>query len=355
MKAIKSLNAVLFMAIFAILIAGVTGWNAVVIFEVLFVTSFIPMPKGVALMAVTREVWQTDIVELLFPNNEFANYAVNADQYVIAGAVVHKPTAGAAATVKKNLTVFPQAATQRADNELTYALDTYYSLPRLIKNIDSYELSYDKRMSVVGQDVKNLVDRCHKGLLYDWAPAVAKTILTTGGDTAEDLIDSTATGTRKVFTKTEFKKAAKKLDLSNLVGRKYACLTALHYHQFFESLSDAEKTNFNAAADLKNGIVGMYMGVMILMRSNVLRYRGTDEAMVPVDETADDFAAAAGDRAASLFWNDMSVERARGDVEVFDDQKNPLYYGDVYSANARVKGKIIRAEGVWAVVEAIGA
>lgn len=306
-------------------------------------------------MAITKEIWSQDIVELLFPSNEFANYAVNADQFVLAGTVVHKPVAGAASTVTKNLSSFPQTATQRTDSELTYALDTYYALPRVIKNIDAYELSYDKRMSVVGGDVKNLVSTVHKGMLYNWAPAVAKTILTSGADSAEDLIDTTATGTRKLFTKTEFKKVAKNLNKNDLVGMNYGCLTAAHYHQFFESLSDAEKTNFGKVADLAKGIVGEYMGIKILMRSSVLRYRGTDGAMVPVDETAEAFAATAADRAASLFWNEQSVERALGTVETFDDPGNPLYYGDVWSANVRAGGKIIRTAGVWAVVEAIGA
>lgn len=304
-------------------------------------------------MALQKEIWSNDIIELLFPSNEFADKAVNADQFVIGGAVVHKPVAGAAATIKKNLTSFPQVAVQRTDSELTYALDTYYTVPHFVKNIDKYELSYDKRMSVVGQDIKQLVSTVHKGLAYNWAPLVANTILTDGADSGADLIDATATGTRKMFTKTAFKTIAKNMDKADLYGRRYACLTAAHYHQFFESLSDAEKADVGRVADIAKGVVGEYMGITIMRRSSMLRYRGADGAYVAVDESADAFAAAVSDRAASLFWDDMSVERARGDVEVFDDTANPLYYGDVYSANARVGGKIIRTAGVWAVVEAI--
>lgn len=303
-------------------------------------------------MAIQKEIWQSDIVQNLFPNDEFANYAVNGDQYVKGGVVVHIPVAGASTAVTKNLAVFPQVAAQRADTEVTYALDTFYILPMVIKNIDQYELEYDKRMSVTGEMIKKLSSVVHKSLAFRWAPAVANTILTTGALSALDLIDATATGQRRLFTKAEFKQAVKKMDSKDLYGSRFAALTAAHYHQFLESLTDAEKYDVGRVADMKTGIVGQYMGVKIMMRSSVLRYRGADAAVAPVDETDAAFAAAAADRAASLIWDDSCVERARGSVDVFDDTGNPLYYGDVYSANLRVGGRIRRADGVYAIVEA---
>src|SRR5206468_9921711 len=123
----------------------------------------------------------------------------------------------------------------------------------------------------------------------------------------------------------------KKLANTNLIGRKNALLTANHYHQLFESFSEGEKTNFNSFADAKNGIVGRYMGIDIIMRSSVLRYRKVATVWTVVDEQDAAFAAAAGDSAASLFWVDSCVERAKGDIKVFEDNGNPLYYGDVFS------------------------
>jgi hypothetical protein len=237
---------------------------------------------------------------------------------------------------------------------LTYAIDTYYSLPRQIQNIEAFELSYDKRQSVAGEDERQLIQEGMNGLLYRWAPAAANVVVTTGAGTAEDLIDVTATGQRKVFTKTEFKRIAKLFSREDLgSGRATALLTANHYHQFFESLSDAEKTNFNNVANLATGIVGQYMGISVMMRSTVLRYRKVSTIWTVVDTQADAYAAGAGDSAASLFWVDNCVERAVGEVKVFDDNDNPLYYGDVFSALLRMGGRIRRASGVYAVVEDI--
>ena len=45
-------------------------------------------------MAVEREIWEGDIVEKLYAENPHLSLCVNADQYVLAGKVVHIPQAG---------------------------------------------------------------------------------------------------------------------------------------------------------------------------------------------------------------------------------------------------------------------
>ena len=307
-------------------------------------------------MAIQKEIWQKDIVKNLYKDNEFAKFAVNGDSYVLGGAVVHIPYAGAPAVIKKNLTSFPQTAVNRTDTEATYALDIYYALPRQIQKLEEYQLSYDKRMSVVGEDIQQLTQTAMEGLLYRWAPVTANIIETVGADSALDLIDATATGTRKLFTKATFTGIIKKMRKANLGNTNIQCLmTTEHYHQFFESLSEGEKTNFHNVADLKEGAIGKFMGINIFMRSTVLRYRKIATVWTVVDEQDVAFAAGTGDSAATLFWSDIAVERAKGDINVFEDNGNPLYYGDVFSANMFLGGRKRRNEGVYAVVEAIGA
>ena len=355
MKPFKIITSLLFVIATALLVAHLFEFNPVVTATALVAASIVvKMPQGATLMALQKEIWQKDIVDNLWKNNEFATRAFNGDQYVLQGKVVHIPVAGTAAVIKKNLTSFPQTAVNRTDSEITYSLDNYYALPRQIQNLEQYELSYDKRQSMVGEDQKNLIQTAMQGLLYRWAPAAANVIETTGDATGADLIDGTATGTRKIMTKTEFKLIAKKLANTDLHGRTTALLTANHYHQLFESFSDAEKTNFNSYVDAKRGVVGMYMGIEIIMRSTVLRYRKVSTVWTVMDTQDDAFTAGTGDSAASLFWVDSCVERAVGDVHVFEDNGNPLYYGDVVSAEMRLGGRIRRASGVYAVVEAPG-
>lgn len=352
MKPFKILGALLYMAISALAVCGLFDVPFVPTYGVIVTASFV-MPTGAAFMGLQREIWRTDIVNNLYKDNQFAKRCINADQFVLAGKVVHIPVAGNPAQTAKNLTSFPQTATNRTDSELTYALDTTYSLPRQIQDIEKYELSYDKRQSVVGEDQQKLIQDTMDNLLWRWAPAAARVIETTGAGSGTDLIDGTATGLRKLFTKDAFKDIVKKLKKTNNGGKITALLTTEHYYQFFESLSDSEKTEVGRVADLATGLVGKYMGIEILMRSTVLRYRKVSNVWTVIDEQADGFAAGTGDSAASLFWVDNAVEAAIGEVHVFDDVNNPLYYGDIYSAYIRSGGRIRRTNAVYAVVEAI--
>ena len=353
MKITKAFFAIMFMAAIAFMIAPAVEASVWSVFGVLVASSILIQSKtGVAFMAIQKEIWAKDILGNLFKNNEFAKRAFNADSMVLDGKVVHNQDAGSATVVKKNLTNFPQVAVNRTDTASTYAIDTYYALPRQIQKIESYELSYDKRQSVVGEDQRQLIQEAMEGLLYRWSPTNANVVVTTGAGSADDTLLG-ATGLRKVFTKAEFKKIAKIIANTNNSGMITALLTANHYHQFFESLSDAEKTNFNNVANLGEGTIGRYMGIDIMMRSSVMRYRKVGGIWTVIDTQDENFAAGAGDSAASLFYIDNCVERAKGDIQVFDDTANPLYYGDVFSALIRLGGRIRRANGVYAVVEDI--
>ncbi len=349
---LKLITALLFASVMSVAFAYVTGWNPALLFAGLLALSFIKTPAGVLNMAITVEIWEKDVVKNLYKNNMFAQFAFNADEYVLKGKVVHIPTAGAPRAVKKNLDTFPQTAIKRTDTDITYAIDTFYLLPRQIEDIEKYELSYDKRQSVVGEDEAFLIQVAMDSLLYRWAPAVAKTLLTDGAATAATL--SGATGSRSSFTKKAFADIFLAFNAANIADNdRYALLTAHHYSQFFASLSEAERTDVGRVADIAKGVVGEYMGIKIMRRSEVLRYRGADAAIAVVDELDDAYAADVEDRAASLFWQKEAVERAFGSVKMFDNPNRAEYYGDVFSMTLRLGGRIRRVNGVYAVVEAL--
>jgi hypothetical protein len=354
MKAIKPLNSVLFLAIMSLVISAVTGWNPVASFIGLTLMSLVPMPKGVALMAVTREVWTKDIVENLYKDNAFATRAFNADMHVLKGKVVHIPVAGAASTITKNATVFPVTAVKRTDTDINYNLDTFYSTPRHIEQIEKYELEYDKRQSVLGEDQRALTEAAMEALIYNWLPLVGKTTLTTGAARAATL--SGATGNRNKFDKAQFSTIKLLMDAAKVpVNGRVALLTAYHYNDFLASLDASERTDVGRVADMKTGVVAKYLGFDIYMRSTVGRYSGADGAYTKVDEQDAGFGATdqTDDRAASIFWHDMHVERALGEVDIFDNPRQAEYYGDVVSMILRLGGRIRNTAGVYAAVEAI--
>ncbi|RTL47252.1 MAG: hypothetical protein EKK39_14885 [Sphingobacteriales bacterium] len=355
MKNLKPVVSILFMALSAMLVSALFAFNPFTVFIVLLASSFF-LPRKVSFMAIQREIWERDIVGNLFKNNDFAKRAFSADQYVTMGKVVHIPYAGAPSTVNKNNNTFPVVAVNRGDVDVTYSIDTFQTVPRRIANIDKYELSYDKRQSVIAEDQAQLIQVAMDGLLYNWAPAASNTFLTAGPVTTATLPG--ATGNRLSFDKTAFGSAKLRMDRANIdPNNRVALLTADHHQQLINSFTDAEKTGFYASVDMKRGVVGRYLNFDVMLRSSVLRYRQvgtTPPVWTPVDEYAASFPTdnQTADSAASLFYSDYSVERAFGGVTMFDNTMRAEYYGDIISFELRMGGRIRRNPGVWAVIEA---
>jgi len=365
MKPLKAITSLLFIACMAILLSSLFSVPPLPTFIGLAAFSaFVPSPEGVVMMAIQKEIWTKDIIDNLFKNNEFAQYAFNADQYVLAGKVVHIPQAGAPSAINKNITDFPVTAVKRVDVEVLYNLDTFYSTPRHIEKIEQYELSYDKRQSAMGEDQAALIQAAMDSLLYRWAfkpsntinyTTPANVIATIGDATSEDLI-SGATGSRKVFTKELVGKIKKQMDAANIPpDNRIAVITAFHHQQLIDSMSDAAQTNFYRTADVSKGIIGEYLGFKFFMRSDVLRFRKVANVWTPVDTLASGFAASDKtlDSASSLFYQQNCVERAKGQVDIFDNPNRAEYFGDIFSMELRLGGRQRREKGVWCVVEDI--
>lgn len=299
-----------------------------------------------AMMAIQREIWEGDIVANLFKNNEFLQYAFNADQYVVQGKVVHIPNAGSAPDVEKNRSSLPAAVTTRTDVDITYNLDEFTSDPIRIPHADTVELSYDKRQSVTAEAQAKLREVVADSILVNWAPAAGQTIKTTG-DTITAYTDA-ATGNRKALTVADIKSAAKKMNKDDVPQEeRYALLSADMYDQLLNDLTATQYRDFSAAFDPATGILGRLYGFNIMMRSSVLIYNAS-YAVKAVGA-----AGATDDNDASLVWQKNSVERALGEVRFFEDLGNPTYYSDIYSFLLRMGGRIRRNDkkGVYALTQ----
>ena len=111
-------------------------------------------------------------------------------------------------------------------------------------------------------------------------------------------------------------------------------LDAVMYNQLLSSLSESEAAAFNASVDAQRGIVGKLYGFDFYMRSTVFRVVAAGTSMAS--------STAATDSAAGLAWQEDCVSRALGNHELFENEKDALFYGDVMSALVRAGGKYIR-------------
>lgn len=299
-------------------------------------------------MAVTVEIWENDIVGALFADNSFLSKAYNADQYVLAGKVVHINKAGAASTVVKNRSSFPGTATRRTDSDVTYSLDEYTTDPRHIQDAENVEVNYNKRQSVLSEDKAALQNSVAEEFIYKWSPTAAAQILRTTGEAVAAHLPS-ATGNRKKFTRQDVRSANKLLNKNNIPETGRYCLVDAEMHdQLLESLTETQVNAFLGSANPATGSIGKLYGFEFYMRSKAAVYTN---ASTPAPKYLTD-AGAATDNAGAIFWQENCTERALGTVKMFENTADPLYYGDIYSFLCRAGGRIRRDEGVVVCVQA---
>ena len=314
--------------------------------------SFYPT-SGIVQNDVQVEIWANFIAENIYKNNEFLAHAFDADDYVLEGKVVHIPQSGAASAVSKNRSSLPATVTKRTDTDITYPIDEFTTDPRLIPNADTVELSYDKMSSVMTDDMNALGETVAENMLINWAPSLAANIVrTTGGAVVAHT--PSATGNRKLCTEADYRAMMKLANRHSMPqDGRYNLVDADMYDQLIASLSQTQYADFSKYYDAEKGIVGKLHTWNIMMRSTVLVY---DNETTPVVK-AYAAAGAATDNAASLFWHKDSVERAKGEIKVFNQDNSPTYYGDLMSFLMRMGGRIRRTDGkgVYALVQAASA
>ncbi|MBY0245837.1 MAG: hypothetical protein K2Q03_10310 [Sphingobacteriaceae bacterium] len=312
---------------------------------------------------VPQEFWSSYIVEKLFKTNPHMKLAFDESKYVKGGSIVYIPQSGGKPNVVKNRSTLPAAAVQRADTVVFYPLDVWTTDPTNITWAEANEISYAKQDSVLGDHTSVLAETAGDEILLSWVRGFKPTV---GGGSAVDYLPTSRmiatagvsapvnpndgqTGTRLAFT---YKEVSKMQALFNKDGvakeDRYAIIESYMLEQLMESLTTNQMHAFEQTADLKNGILGRLYGFTILDRSSVLAFNKTTKQPIPMGQ-----ALAATDNLAALFWQKNSVSVSLGDTELFQDEKNPLYYGDVYSGLIKLGGRCRREDwkGIGVVVQ----
>lgn len=300
------------------------------------------------------QVFRDYIIEKLRKVNPFLAFAIIETAFVLSGAVVHIPNAGASPTVVKNRSTFPATAVQRTDSFVTYALNVFTTTPTFVTWHEENEISYDKTDSVLNDHVQTLIEAVGDDILYCWVTGIkadgtndvipaANIIKTTGS--AATVTEEGQTGTRKAFTYADLASAQAKMNKMNVPKTdRYALLESFQYQQLIDSLSSNQMAAFQQTADIANGIVGRLAGFNIMERSSVLAFNGN----TPI---APGTALSATSCIGALCWQKDSVALALGDIKPFQDEDNPQYYGDIFSAAVKAGGRCRRKD--WAGVIAI--
>ena len=314
-------------------------------------------------MALEIEVWHETIQEKLLQDNAFLTQIADvSSDNIINGKIVHIPQAGNPSKVVKNRSVFPATVARRTDGEVLYSIDEYTTDPIHITDAETKELSYDKRRSILDQDVENLSEEVAEGMLTNLIVSpigTDKTLPTTsiletsGAAVASGLAGST--GNRKAYSLGDLQKLRnfflKQKAWSE--GNMNVLLTPDAAVQLFPAESAITATYMAAVSEVerRTGVIYKVQGFNIFIRSSVY--------VLAADKTFKAFGSVVGatDCEGIIAWNKNMVEKAIGTTKAFDDIGNPVYYGDIYSFLVRMGGRARRKnfEGIVIMKQAASA
>jgi hypothetical protein len=303
------------------------------------------------ILSITVQIWQKHIEEEIFKDNSFMRKSYNADEYVIGGKIVHIPQSGGSGNVEKNRTTLPATVRKRTDTTVLYALDAYTTDPVLIPNVDTKELTYDKRSSVLGEDMDKIKQEAAEWTLYNWVQSpllagVAATalpngnkFLTTGASVAAQ---GPMTGNRNAASRNDLQTLQNYFRTINrwVEGKMHIMLPPAFLMQMYpaDSIITATLMQSVTEAERRAGVLLKDQGFNIMSRSSVLTSTAAGVVRAPGE------AGAVTDGLAALAWYEESVELAMGTIDAFEKLRDPQFYGDVYSFEVRVGGRARRAD-----------
>ena len=301
-------------------------------------------------MALLKEIWIQDIQENLFPQSSFLTRSVDDSGYA-SFKTIHVPQAGSNPGVSLNRSSLPATPAQRTDADFTYNVDQFTTDPILITDLESAQISYNKRQSITGQHLEVLTQRVGDQTLVNWAPATTKIVRTTGNPDGSALAPL-ATGTRKLPTATDFAALAASLDADNVPRQgRILLMNPFMYAQLF-TINGFTTANAFGKTTLPEGIMDRVFGFDIMVRPGALVYDSTPALK------AFGAAGAATDNLAALAWHPSFVSRALTGIDIFSDfgdngNGKPEYYGGILSAKVWFGAKYRRADvkGVAALVQ----
>lgn len=297
-------------------------------------------------MGLQKEIWHEFIMENFYADNPHLAVATNVTGSVINGKIVHIPQAGAASGGEKNRTVFPAGVVTRGDTDVTYSLDDYTTNPVRIPNIEQYELSYDKKASILSNDRAAMSEFIGTDIFYKWTNGLGagNIVRTTGANV--DASAPGATGTRKAFERANLKKA--RSIISNQVKVVRDNLYAFMPLDLIDQLSsDLDKVFYLTDEEKRMGITAKLDGFKIIPMTTrlVANAGGAVKAVGAVSATTDNEVV--------VCFSADSVEFALGAMDVFSDEKNPQYFSDIFSFQQRYGGRRRREDnkGIVTIVQ----
>ncbi len=298
-----------------------------------------------------KEEFLSTIQENLFESVAYLQNSTSHDAFV-DNDVVNIPQAGGLPTVVKDRDVLPAPVSKRTDSNKSYTLSQYTTDAIVVQSLEELQTNYAKRESVLSDHRSALADEIAKDCLYNWAVATSadsSRIIRTSGATTGIAPDGTA-ASRKIMTKEDVAKIARQMDKDNMpMSERYLLLPVDMYYDLFDDAELLRKDFMNQAA-LPTGVIDRLFNFNIMLApANLPLF---DNTATPVIKAVGS-AVAGSDNFAGLAWHRSAVCKAMGAIDVRLDADNPVYYGDVMTAEAMHGSTTMRSDkkGIISLVQ----
>lgn len=311
-------------------------------------------------MSLLKEIWVTDIESNLFASNQFMNIVGRDDSAYVSYKTVHIPQAGSVPNTVANRIQLPAPVSQRTDTELTYNLNEFSTDPVVLTNIEELQISYNKRMDVIGDHIKQVGLIAANTTLYSWAANGSSRIIPTSGVSGALSLAPSATGTRKAFKMADLANAMSIIGTDNYDPQEDTYMivpAAMYWAEMVLDTNISKFLEFNGkTSTAETGVVNMLMGVKILIRSSVVVYDVTNAIKPTLNGSPT--TPAAGDNQGIIVCKKSAVRRALGQTLVFSNSGDgnglPEYYGSLFSAKVMQGATKARADqrGIVSIVQA---
>lgn len=295
---------------------------------------------------VLRTTFLTVIQNELFRGAEFLRFATNHDAFV-NDKTVEIPQAGTTpdVTIDDGDVSLPLAISKRTDDKRSYNLKNFRTAPIVIERSEELETSYQKAASVIQSDVDKLNETIGDFGANEWSidpTEFASNIVPTTGSASANCITGDMTGSRKSLSTKDLSRARSIMGGQNVPNndRFYCLMPSNVYWDFLDANENVLDTDFMNRGNLPEGMVAKVHGWHIFNRATTSFYAagaGTKNAFGA--------AVSATDEQGILCWNETTVARALGSVEVFANLGKAELQGDLYSALIRFQATLLRNDG----------
>jgi hypothetical protein len=288
-------------------------------------------------MALTKEVWLSQIMEGFYPNDSFLQKLVNFDAFV-ENDKIHIASAGIDPKVLINNTTYPINVIGRDDEDRVIELDKFETENTIVRRPDAIEYSYDKLESVIRQHRNTLRKAVTMKATHAIAPQKNDTdtpvVATTGAET----------NGRKRLTFSDILTLKESFDNADIpLERRYLILHPKHVSDLL--LEDLKL--FKNLTNISEGEPAKFAGFGCFSCSAMPTYTLANNEYEKVA-----YNCVATNNFASVAFCADEVFKADGDIYMYAKYDDPQERATIVGFDKRSIVLPIRNKGIGAIVSA---